>query len=144
MFGSAHVAKAIRDTALGLTAVTNVVGQRIERRFYPQTDAGFVTPFLYYLMTEPAIDDGPMGRMVSHQTIRFEIAFVDADSSLAQVMPAAVALDAALQQINNAAVTIAGVTQQITCRREYELPDFEIELGLPMVRLGGLYVFDVG
>lgn len=144
MFGSAHVAKAIRDTAVGLTAVTNVVGTRIERRFFPANDDGFVTPFLYYLMPEPALDDGPIGSVVANQTIRFEVAFVDSDFSLAQIMPAAIALDAALQAMNYQNVTIAGVTRQITCRREYELPDFDIELGLPMVRLGGLYAFDVG
>lgn len=144
MFGSAHVAKAIRDTATGLTAVTNVVGTRIERRFYPADEDGFTTPFLYYLMPEPAVDDAPIGSQVTNQTIRFEVAFVDSDYSLEQIMPAAVALDAALQAINYQSVVIAGVTRQITCRREYELPDFEIDLGLPMVRLGGLYVFDVG
>lgn len=144
MFGSAHVAKCIRDTAVNLSVVTAVVGQRIERRFYPDGDGGFVTPFLYYLMPEPAVDDGPIGSVVTNQTIRFEVAFVDSDYSLERVMPAAVAMDAALQGVNNQNVTIGGVSRQITCRRVYELPDFDIELGLPMVRLGGLYVFDVG
>jgi hypothetical protein len=143
MFGSAHVAKSIRDTAVGIEAVTDVVGDRIDRRFYPQNEAGFVTPFLYYLMPEPAVDDGPMGAPVSNQTIRFEVAFVDSDYSLERIMPAAEALDVALQEMNYQNVTIGGITRQITCRREYELPDFDIELGLPMVRLGGLYVFDV-
>lgn len=139
MFGSAYVAGLIYETAAGLSAVTDVVGDRIDRGFYPQTDAGFETPFLIYRMPVPSLDDGPVGRVVTSQTIRFEVSFFDDRSSVARILPAADALHDALHGMN---VTLDN-GWQVTCRREEELPDIDIELGLPFVRVGGTYVFDV-
>lgn len=141
MFGSAYVAGTIYTTAKGLTAVTNVVADRIERRFYPQESGGFVTPFLVYRMSEPAMDDAPFGRNVSSQTIRFEIAMYDDGPNVTGIIAAMEALHDALHGLS---VTVPGKGWQITCRREQEIPDLDIDFGLPFVRVGGIYVFDVG
>jgi hypothetical protein len=139
MFASAYVAGLIYETASGLTSVTDVVGDRIDRRFYPQSEAGFETPFLVYRMPFPAIDDGPVGQPVDTQTITFEIAFYDESNSVATILPAAEALHDALQGVN---VTLDN-GWQITGGRREELPDIDIELGLPFVRVGGTYEFTV-
>ena len=139
MFGSAYVAGLIYDTASGLTAVTNVVADRIDRRFHPQMAGGLVTPFMVYRMPFPALDDGPVGQPVDTQTITFEISFFDDRAEVSRILPAAEALHDALQGIK---VTLDN-GWQITGGRTEELPDIDIELGLPFVRVGGTYQFTV-
>lgn len=146
MFGSHYVAKAIYDTATATAAVVTAVGDRIERRFVPQgVDANgnllFITPFIVYRMTEPSLDDGALGQPATSQLIRFEIAIYDDQNTTDRIITAAEAFDAALQAIN---VTVAGKGWQITCRRENELPDLDPDYGLPFLRVGGNYAFDVG
>jgi hypothetical protein len=139
MFASAYVAGLIYETASRLTAVTDVVQTRIDRRFHPQMEGGFQTPFLVYRMAIPALDDGPLGRPVDTQTITFEISFFDEGSTVSRILPAAEALHDALQGID---VTLDN-GWQITGGRIEELPDIDIELGLPFVRVGGTYQFTV-
>jgi hypothetical protein len=139
MFASAYVAGLIYETASGLAAVTDVVGDRIDRRFIPQSAEGFTTPFLVYRMPFPAIDDGPVGQPVDTQTITFEIAFYDDRPFVDRILPAAEALDDALQGLD---VTLDN-GWQVTAGRKEELPDMDIELGLPFVRVGGTYEFTV-
>lgn len=139
MFGSAHVAGLIYETAAGLSAVTDVVGDRIDRRFHPQMAGGFETPFLVYRMPFPAIDDGPVGRPVTTQTITFEIAFFDDRADVSRILPAAEALHDALQGLD----TALDNGWHVTAGRTEELPDIDIELGLPFVRVGGTYEFVV-
>ena len=140
MFGSIYVADTIYTTLSALTAVTDAVSDRIFRKFYPQEAAGYTTPFIVYELSEPTIDDGPLGQRVSSQTIRFIVYIADDAADMTGIIDAAEAFDAALQDLN---VTVAGKGWNITCRREGEVPDFDPEWALPFVRLGGIYAFDV-
>ena len=137
-----YVSGVIYSTLHGLTAVTTAVGDRIYRRFYSNDEAEYETPFIVYRHIEPTVNDGPLGGPVRSQTHRFEIAIYDDGNSFSNAVMAAVeAFDAAFQDINT---TISGKGWQITSRQDQEIPDIDIDLGLPYVRVGGIYAFDVG
>lgn len=137
-----YVAGVIYDTLSGLTAVTAAVDDRIYRRFYSSDEDEYVTPFIVYRHIEPTVNDGPFGSPVASQAHRFEVALYDDGRSFSSAVVAAVeAFDDALQEINE---TVPGKGWQITGRQEQEIPDLDIDFGLPYVRVGGIYAFDVG
>jgi hypothetical protein len=139
-----YVAGVIYDTLSHLSAVTSAVGDRIERRFYSLADGetAYTTPFIVYRHIEPTVNDGPLGGPVFNEHLRFEVAIYDDGRAFSDAVLAAVeAFDAALQDMN---VTVPGKGWQITSRQEQEIPDLDIEYGLPFIRVGGIYAFDVG
>ena len=142
VISSPYVAGVIYSTAHALSTVTGAVGDRIYRRWYSGDEAVYTTPFIIYRHIEPTVDDGPLGGPVATQTHRFEVALYDDGNSFSNAVMTAISdLDAALQDIDT---TISATGWQITSRQEQEIPDLDIEYGLPYVRVGGIYAFTVG
>jgi hypothetical protein len=141
MIASPYVAGLIYDTLAALPAVTDVVGDRIDRRFLALVNPDdYKEPFIVYRQTEPGFSDAPMGRSTTDMTLRFEVAAYIEGRAVAPIVPVAEAFDEAIQAIDH---TVPGKGWQITAIQETELPDLDIEFGLPYVRVGSIYAFTV-
>lgn len=141
MFASAYIAGVIYQTASAITAVTDLVGDRIERQLLPQIERDNDDAFLIYAMPSPSLDDGPVGGPIGSQECRFEVALYQRGNDVSGLIDAAEALNAAFEDMDADVVDGQGDHHQVTCRRENELGDLPWEFGAPYVRVGGTYVF---